>query len=167
MIAFVNYPNPIVYIYTYVYVHVHTENTARVLEKIRLRDLSGPQVQSQAEAQSQPPGGPSVSTLTSTAGIKTSSRNGKGQPPDGGDDNDDVDHALGADLIALRGKQTREGQRGKGQVITVEWDERMQAMSKEKAEAEAYASESSVSNVLMPYTSPLSPFLSWRHSQID
>ena len=109
---------------------------------MRLRDLSGPQVQSQSQSQSQPPGGPSVSTLAPTASIKASSRNGKGQPPDGGDDNDDVDHALGADLIALRGKQTREGQRRKGQVITVEWDEHMQAMSKEKAEAEAYASES-------------------------
>lgn len=73
--------------------------------------------------------------------IKTSLRNGKGRPPDGSD-HDDVDHALGAHLVALRGKQMREGQRGKGQVITVEWDDRMQAMSKEKAEAEAYAGKS-------------------------
>jgi len=45
--------------------------------------------------------------------------------------------------MALRGKQTREGHRGKGQVITVEWDDRMEVMSKEKAEAEAYAGEPS------------------------
>lgn len=118
----------------YFYVHAHTEETARVLEKMRLRDLSEPQSQSQS------PGGQSVSTSAATPSTKTSLNNGKGRPLDGGDD-DDVDHALGAHLVALRGKQTREGQRGKGQVITVEWDERMQAMSKEKAEAEAYAGE--------------------------
>jgi hypothetical protein len=49
----------------------------------------------------------------------------------GNHDYDDVGHALGADPMALGGKQTREGQRGKSQVITVEWDERMHAMSKE------------------------------------
>src|SRR5258706_11869483 len=121
--------------YTYVHVHAHTEETARVLENMRLRDLSGPQSQSQS------PEGQSVSTSAATSSIKTSFKNGKGRPPDGSD-HDDVDHALGAHLVALRGKQTREGQKGKGQVITVEWDDRMQAMSKEKAEAEAYAGES-------------------------
>jgi len=80
----------------------------------------------------QPPEGPSASQLS----------NRKGRPPDGDDDDDgDVDHALGANLKALRSKQTREGQRGKGQVITVEWDERMEALSKEKAEAEARTGE--------------------------
>ena len=122
------------YTYTYVYVHARTEETARVLENMRLRDLSGPQ-------SLESPGGQSVSTSAVTSNVKTSLRNGTGRPPDGSD-HDDVDHALGAHLVALRGKQTREGHRGKGQVITVEWDDRMQAMSKEKAEAEAYAGKS-------------------------
>jgi len=98
------------------------------LEKMRLRDVS----ESQTQMQTQPPGGPSAP--------KSSNRNGR--PPDGdGNDDGDVDHTLGANLKALRSKQTREGQRGKGQVITVEWDERMEALSKEKAEAEARAGE--------------------------
>ena len=62
----------------------------------------------------------------------------------GGDSDDiDVDHALGASLKPLRGsmgsKRTTESERGKGQVITIEWDKRMEAMSKEKAETEARA----------------------------
>ena len=44
--------------------------------------------------------------------------------------------------MALRGQQTPEGPRGKDQVITIEWGERMQAVSKEKVEAEAYTGES-------------------------
>ena len=91
---------------------------------MRLRDLPTSQ---------QPPG----------RGLSTPSRNGNGRPPGDGDDGDDgdVDHALGATLKALRGNagstRTHESERGKGQVITIEWDERMEAMSKEKAETEA------------------------------
>ena len=53
-IVFVNYPNTIAYAYahdypcTYVYVHAHREETVGILEKTRLRDLSGPQSQSQS-----------------------------------------------------------------------------------------------------------------------
>jgi len=86
-----------------------------------LRDVSGSQTRS--------PGGPSAST----------SSNREGRPSDG--DGDEVDHALGANLKALRSKQAHDGQRGKGQVITVEWGERMEALSKEKAKAEARAGE--------------------------
>jgi hypothetical protein len=39
--------------------------------------------------------------------------------------------------VAARGKQTREGQRGKGQVIMIEWDVGIQVVSEEKANAEA------------------------------
>ena len=86
---------------------------------MRLRDLS------ELQSPQSPGGGPSIS-----------SRNGKGRPSN--DDDDDVDHALEANLKALRGDV---GQRGKAQMITVEWDGRMEAMSKEKAEAEARAGE--------------------------
>ena len=111
----------------------HTpEETARILEKMRLRDL--PTSQSL-----QPPGGG-----LAKPSINTSSRDGKSRPLGGGDSDDsDVDHALEASLKPLRGnmgsKRTAEGERGKGQVITIEWDERMEAMSKDKAEAEARA----------------------------
>lgn len=113
--------------------HAHTpEYTARILEKLILRDL--PTSQSQ-----QPPGGG-----LSTPGINTSPMHGKSRPLGGGDSDDsDVDHALGASLKPLRGrmgsKRTTESERGKGQVITIEWDKRMEAMSKEKAETEARA----------------------------
>jgi len=67
-----------------------------------------------------------------------------GYKDEGGDERDEAEKAElkeQRDLKALRPKRTREGQRGKGQVITVEWRNRMKALSKEKAEAEARAGD--------------------------
>ena len=96
---------------------------------MRLRALST------AHPQHPPGAGPS------TPGVQTSSGNGTGRPlGDGGDD--DVDHALGARLNALRGNRTHAGGRGKGHVVTIEWDERMEVMRRDKAETEARAGTS-------------------------
>jgi hypothetical protein len=106
----------------------NVEETARILEKIRLRELESPGV-------------------GRTATTKIPSRNGKGRPQDKDEDeddeDDDVDHALGASLKALRGSAPGSNQphERKGQVITIEWDERMETMKKGKAEAEARAGQ--------------------------
>ena len=109
------------------------EETARILEKMRLKDLS------QSHPQPQSPGGSS----TTAGGIKR--KNGKdrslAEDNDEDGDEDGVDHALRDSLQAMQA--TRGNVRSRGQVVTIEWDERMEAMRKDKEEAEVRAGESS------------------------
>jgi hypothetical protein len=87
-------------------------------------------------------GGPALSGKTASRKTKDTSQDARDYGGRTCDDAEDVDHALGASLRGAASGRTDGGARGKGQVVTVEWDERMETMQKAKAEAEARAGAS-------------------------